>query len=40
MPTRSDTELEAVFAAFLADAAAQIQGLPITLAYEGLEVTL
>jgi len=40
MPTRSDDELEAVFAAFLQDNAGQIQGLKITLAYEGLEVTL
>jgi len=29
-----------VFAAFLADHSGQIQGLAITLAYEGLEVTL
>jgi len=40
LPTRSDDELEAVFAAFLADQAGQIQGLGITLAYEGLDVTL
>ena len=40
LPTRSDDELEAVFAAFLADQAGQIQGLGITLAYEGLNVTL
>ena len=40
LPTRSDDELEAVFAAFLADHSGQIQGLAITLAYEGLEVTL
>lgn len=40
MPTRSDAELEAIFAAFLQDHAGQIQGLAITLAYEGLEVIL
>ena len=40
LPTRSDDELEAVFDAFLADHAGEIQGLAITLAYEGLEVTL
>jgi len=40
LPNRSDDELEAVFAAFLADHAGQIRGLDITLAYEGLEVTL
>ena len=39
-PTRSDNELEAVFAAFLQDNVGQIQGLAITLAYEGLEVSL
>jgi len=40
LPTRSDDELEGVFAAFLADHAGQYQGLEITLAYEGLDVTL
>ena len=40
LPTRSDDELEAVFVAFLADQAGQIWGLGITLAYEGLNVTL
>ena len=40
LPNRSDDELEAVFAAFLAEHAGQIQGLTITLAYEGLEVNL
>jgi ribonuclease BN (tRNA processing enzyme) len=40
LPSRSDDELEAVFAAFLADHAGQTRGLEITLAYEGLEVTL
>jgi len=40
LPSRSDDELETVFAAFLADHAAQIRGLDITLAYEGLDVTL
>jgi len=40
LPTRSDDELEAVFAAFLEENDGQIQGLAITLAYEGLEVTL
>jgi len=40
LPTRSDDELEAVFAAFLAEHAGQFQGLAITLAYEGLDVTL
>lgn len=40
LPDRSDDELEAVFAAFLADHAGQLQGLPITLAYEGLDVSL
>lgn len=40
LPNRSDDELEAVFAAFLAEHAGQIQGLGITLAYEGLDVTL
>ena len=40
LPNRSDDELEAVFAAFLADHAGQVQGLAITLAYEGLDVSL
>jgi glyoxylase-like metal-dependent hydrolase (beta-lactamase superfamily II) len=40
LPSRSDDELEAVFTAFLADHAGQIQGLAISLAYEGLNVTL
>jgi hypothetical protein len=39
-PTRSDDELEGVFAAFLTDHAGQCQSLEITLAYEGLDVTL
>jgi ribonuclease BN (tRNA processing enzyme) len=40
LPARSDDELDAVFSEFLADHAGQIQGLEITLAYEGLDVTL
>ena len=40
LPTRSDDELEGVFAAFLTDHAGQYQGLEITLAYEGLDFTL
>ena len=39
LPSRRDDELEPVFAAFLSDHAGQIQGLDITLADEGLDVT-
>lgn len=39
-PTRSDDELEAVFADALARHAGQLDGLQVFLAYEGLEVNL
>ena len=39
LPSRRDDELEAVFAAFLSDHAAQLQGLDITFSDEGLDVT-
>jgi phosphoribosyl 1,2-cyclic phosphodiesterase len=39
-PTRSDDELEAVFAQLLARSAPLPQGLKVVLAYEGLEVDL
>ena len=39
-PTRSDDELEAVFADVLARHRGQLNGLQVFLAYEGLEVTL
>lgn len=39
-PTRSDDELEAVFADVLARHAGQLDGLQVFLAYEGLEVNL
>jgi len=39
-PTRSDDELEAVFAEVMARHAGQLNGLQVFLAYEGLEVTL
>jgi phosphoribosyl 1,2-cyclic phosphodiesterase len=39
-PTRSDDELEAVFANVMARHAGQLNGLQVFLAYEGLEVSL
>lgn len=39
-PTRSDDELEAVFAEVMARHAGQLGGLQVFLAYEGLEVNL
>ncbi|MES2153159.1 MAG: MBL fold metallo-hydrolase [Pseudomonadota bacterium] len=39
-PTRSDDELEAVFADVMARHAAQLNGLKVVLAYEGMEVEL
>lgn len=39
-PTRSDAELEAVFADVMARHAGALGGLEVSLAYEGLEVTL
>ena len=39
-PTRSDDELEAVFADVMARHASQLGGLQVFLAYEGLEVNL
>lgn len=39
-PTRSDAELDAVFADVMARHAPQLQGLEVILAYEGLEVEL
>ena len=39
-PTRSDSELEAVFADVLARHAPLLQGLEVNLAREGLEVVL
>lgn len=39
-PTRSDDELEAVFAEVMARHASQLGGLQVFLAYEGLEVNL
>ncbi|XLZ70373.1 MBL fold metallo-hydrolase [Massilia sp. SR12] len=39
-PTRSDDELEAVFAEVMARHAGALDGLEVMLAYEGLEVTL
>eukprot|EP01030_Chromulinospumella_sphaerica_P030633 gene30633-31185_t len=39
-PTRSDDELEAVFAEVMARRAPLPEGLQVVLAYEGLEVTL
>ena len=39
-PTRSDDELERVFADVMQRHAGQLNGLQVFLAYEGLEVTL
>jgi ribonuclease BN (tRNA processing enzyme) len=39
-PTRSDDELEAVFAEVMARYESQLNGLQVFLAYEGLEVVL